>query len=78
MSNSGGPQVGEDRKDAAVVIIGCSQVELGEDVGDVLLDRSERDDEFARDRRIGSSLRDQLERLAFARGERVDRGAPLP
>ena len=64
---------GQDREHAAVVVVGRGQVELGEDVRDVLLDRARRDDEGAGDRGVGLALRHQPEHLVLARGERGER-----
>ena len=56
-----------------MIVVGGGQVELGEDVGDVLLDRAGRDDERARDGGVGPALGHQAEHLALARGERAER-----
>ena len=71
-SAPGRAQEGEHRQHPAVVIVAGRQVELGEDVRHVLLDRARRDHHLARDRGVGPALGDQLEHLALARRECVE------
>src|SRR5271163_924247 len=58
-------QVGEDGEHTAVIVVAGGEIELGEDVGDVLLDRAGRDDEALGDRRVRAPLGHQLEHVAL-------------
>src|SRR6185437_4206700 len=66
-------EVGEDRQNAAVVIVGGGKIELSEDIGHVLLDGAEADHKLARDGGVGPALSNERERLALARGELGER-----
>ena len=66
-------QVGQHRQHAPVVVVAGRQVELGEDVRDVLLDRARRHHEALGDRRVRAPLGHQLEHLALARGQARER-----
>src|SRR3954471_3649292 len=68
-----GPQEGEHRQHAAVVVVGRRQIELAEDVGDVLLHGARRDDHRTGDRRVGTTLGHQREHLVLARRQRPQR-----
>ena len=64
----------DDREDAAVVVLRLRQSELGEDVPDVLLDRSLGEPELTGDAGVRAALGHERQHLAFARredGERV-------
>ena len=58
---------------AAVVLGAGGHAELGEDARDVLLDRVRRDDEHLGDALVRAPLGHQLEHLALARRELVER-----
>src|SRR5262249_24510884 len=62
-----GPQVLQDRKHAAMVLLVGREVELGEDARHVLLDRPRRDEHALGDRLVRPPLRHQLDHLALAR-----------
>jgi hypothetical protein len=56
-----------------VVGVGGGQVQLGEDVADVLLDRAGADPQGLGDAVVGAALGHQLEDLQLAGGEAVQR-----
>ena len=62
-----------DGEDAAVVIVGLVQVQLGEDAADVFLDGALGDPEPPCDAGVGASFCHQFEHLAFSRGQRGER-----
>jgi hypothetical protein len=69
-----GAEVGEYGKNATVAVLAVGQVELGEDVTDVSLDRSLAQDQTFGDACVGQALRHQREHLALPLcelGERV-------
>ena len=66
-------QVPQHREHPPVVLRGGREVELGEDRGDVLLDRALGDHERRGDRGVGAALGHQPEHLALARGQRLER-----
>ena len=70
---SSAAQVREHGEHAPVVLDRRREVELGEDRGDVLLDRALGDDQRLGDRRVRAALGHQAEHLALARGQRVER-----
>src|SRR3954451_10294044 len=51
-----GPQVAQDREDAAVLGARRAQAELGEDARDVLLGAAQRDHELLGDRLVGPAF----------------------
>src|SRR6478735_8101744 len=63
----------QDGEHPAVVVGGRRKVELREDVADVLLDGLVADHELAGDRRVRSALRHQVEHLALAGGQSLQR-----
>src|SRR4051812_36727879 len=67
------PQVRQYGEHAPVILGSRRQAELGEDARDVLLDGAQRDHEPLRDRLVRAALRHQLEHLALARRELVER-----
>ena len=72
-ARSAGAEVSEHRQHAAVVLGRRRQVELGEDRGDVLLDRPLGDDQLRGDGGVGAALGHQPQHLALARGQRLQR-----
>src|SRR5215207_3812495 len=63
----------EHGQDAAVVGVRHGEAELAEDRRDVLLDGSVGDDERGCDRRVGATLGHQLQHLALAGCQLVER-----
>jgi len=59
-------QEGDDRTDAAVIVAGLGQVELGQDAAHVLLDGALGDPQSAGDARIGAALCHQCQHLELA------------
>ncbi len=72
-TSSLGVEVGEHGQDAAIVILGGRQAQLGEDAGAVLADGLLRDEQPLGDSPVGAALRHQLQHLALPGGERGDR-----
>src|SRR5215813_6887173 len=66
-------QKGEHGENAPVVLGRRRQAELAEDVGHVLLDCSRRDEEQLADRLVRAALGHELEYLALARREPLNR-----
>src|SRR6516225_3475381 len=62
-------QIGQDGQDAAVVVVGLLQVQLGEDRRGVLGDRALGDDQTGGDRRVGAAFGHQPKDLALARAQ---------
>jgi hypothetical protein len=56
-----------------VILVRGGQAELAEDARHVLLDCAERDHHLVRDRLVRAALRHQLEHLALARGQILER-----
>src|SRR5215210_4815976 len=67
------PEEGEHREHAAVILGGGGEPQLPEDAGDVLLYGTLRDDEALCDGVVRLSFGHQLEHLALARRQRVER-----
>ena len=61
------PHVGEHGEDAAVGVGRRPQLELGEDVGDVLLDRAAAEHQLAGDAQVRAALGHEGEDLDLAR-----------
>ena len=68
-----GVEPGQHREHAAVVVLARREAQLPEDAGHVLLDRAVGDHEPARDGRVRPALGHELEHLALARRQLVDR-----
>ena len=62
-------QVRQDGEDAAVVVGRRPQLELGEDVGDVLLHRATAEDQLAGDGEVRATLGHQAEHLDLTGGQ---------
>src|SRR3954447_20370596 len=67
------PQKCQDGQDPAMVVARGSQVELREDARDVLLDRPQGDEHALSDRLVRAALGHQLEHLALAWCQRIER-----
>src|SRR5262245_30352601 len=68
-----GLEEGDHGEDAAVVVVGLVQVQLGEDGADVLLDGAFGDPQPPGDADVGASLGHQGEHLVFPRAEYGER-----
>jgi undecaprenyl-diphosphatase len=68
-----GFQEGEDGEDPAVDVVGFRQAQLHEDAAHVLFHGSLGHPQHARDPRVGTALRHELEHLAFPGRQRVER-----
>jgi membrane-associated phospholipid phosphatase len=68
-----GFQEGEDGEDAAVDVVGFRQAQLHEDAAHVLFHGPLCHPQHARDPRVGTALRHELEHLAFPGRQRVER-----
>src|SRR5207302_29988 len=68
-AGSVGVEKGDDGEDAAVVLLGLLQVELGQDAAYVLLDRAFADEELAGDSGVGATLGHERQHLPLAGGE---------
>src|SRR6266536_1401924 len=62
---SAGLEEGDHREDAAVVVVGLGEAQLGEDTAYVLLDGPLRDPQAAGDAGVGAPLRHQLHHLVL-------------
>src|SRR5580658_2650553 len=72
---SSGAEVAQHGEDATMVAVAGRQPEFGEDVVDVLLDRTAADDERVGDTGVGPAFGHESEDLALARGQLAERVA---
>jgi hypothetical protein len=78
MSHAGYPQIGKDGEHPAMVPLARREPELGEDARDVALDCPLAHEELPRDRTVGSPFGHEVEHLALAPGERIERPLVAP
>src|SRR4029453_8010866 len=78
VTGSARSEPGEHGEYATVVRADIRQVDLGEDVGDVLLDRTPGDHQTFRDGGIAAPFGHQCQHLAFPSAERAEWIGPPP